>query len=462
MTSQLTLSDKQIDALDVLDDPLVQVVLYGGAKGGGKSYFGCWWMYLKCLQFIKDYNLMPTKNPIPVGFMGRKQSVDFTDTTLETWKAAIPEETYSIRYGDKEIIIQDALKIQYGGFDSAEQIKKFNSAEYAIGFVDQAEEISRDDFGLFRGTLRRKIGDNHPSYKILLTANPAPCWLKDEFILSLGKGCAFVQALPSDNPFLPEGYLETLKESFKHRPELYEAYVNGSWDVIAGENIVIKPSWIEKSINRELAVRKERRVVACDPARYGNDETVIYVLEDGKIIDQMIYGEKSTMETAGYCIALKNKHQAKIIAVDSIGIGAGIVDRLRELREPVKDINSSQKPELEKDQKIYINIRSQMWWEAADKFYHEETSLPSDPILKRQLMNITYAMTSRGAIQVESKEDIKSRMSGQSPDRADAYIMGLYALKYATIKARDFQRTLEPTVKDAYGWNEGRGEHNAY
>ena len=446
-------------ALAALNDPDILALLYGGAKGGGKSVFGCLWMWRKCLQIIKQFNLMPTPFPTPIGFMGRKQSVDFTNTTLETWKQFIPFNTFEIKAGDKEIVILDTLKINYGGFDSSDSVKKFNSAEYAYLFIDQAEEISRDDYGLARGTLRRKIQNTPLDYKVLLTANPADCWLRDDFISGGNKANAFIKALPADNPFLPVSYIDNLKEAFKHRPELIDAYVYGSWDIISGFDLIIKPSWVENSLNREqrLSPISEKVIISCDPARFGDDETVIYVLRGNRIIAQTIYGKKDTMITAGHCVALAQKYGAELIAVDGDGVGGGVVDRIRELKYPVLEINGQKNPDNEKDHARYTNTRSQMWWEGGLKFAEEEVTVPDDKLLQRQLCNCKYEMSSSGKVKAERKDEIKKRSSGKSPDRADAFLMGLFALKHVPGKAKDFNRRQPQRAGNPYGWDENLG-----
>jgi phage terminase large subunit len=450
------LSPKQTLALDTLNDPAIRYVLYGGAKGGGKSVFGCMWVLVNCLDIINRFQLMPRKYPTTVAFMGRKHSVDFNDTTLETWKKIIPEQYYTIRSSDKEIIIRDTVKILYGGFDSEDQVKKFNSAEFGFFFIDQAEEITQDDIALLKGTLRLKVKDTPLDYKGLLTANPAPCWLKDEFITSAKEGNAFIRALPSDNPFLPESYIHTLEEAFQHRPELLEAYLKGSWDLLAGSDLVIKPSWVDDAVGRELPVNYKRRLISCDPARFGNDETVIYVFEETKVIQQMIYGNTSTMETAGHLMRLKNEYMADKIFVES-GMGGGIIDRLREIGcKDVIEVNMASKPTTEIKELKFINRRAEIIWEAGEMFFRKEVCLHDDRTLRSQLTNIKYKQASRGRIQIESKSDIKARTSGKSPDRADAYVLGLHGLQFVEKKEHDFGRMDMPIIDDmaddAYGW----------
>jgi len=414
---------------------------------------------MKCQLLIQRFNLKKQKYPISVGYMGRKRAVDFNDTTLETWKRVIPSHCYILRSHEKEIIIDETVKISYGGFDNEINVQKFQSAEFGYFFIDQAEEVSRDDVALLQGTMRLKINDEELDYKGLFTANPSDCWLVDDFIYTEKNSHSFIQALPSDNPYLPEGYIDDLKEAFAHRPELIEAYVYGSWSSLSGFDLVINKTWIESAVNRDLSfVKSGRKVVACDPARFGDDETVIYVIEDNKIVDQMIYGQKSTMETAGYLVALKNKHKARYVAVDATGLGAGIVDRLRELKIPTLEINSGSRPTVETQQNTYLNLRSQMWWEAADLFAKEQVNIPNDSVLKRQLGSVKYQMNSRGLIQIESKDDIKKRLGGKSPDRADAYVLGLYALKYVTPDKHDFRRGIvRKKVDNKYGWQYHEG-----
>lgn len=99
------LTAKQTIAWDALKHADVKEVLYGGAKGGGKSVFGCLWCFVKALEIVEDCEIAPRQHPIPVGFMGRKRGVDFSNTTLETWKRFIPEYSYEIKGKPAEIII---------------------------------------------------------------------------------------------------------------------------------------------------------------------------------------------------------------------------------------------------------------------------------------------------------------------------------------------------------------------
>jgi len=446
-------SIKQTQALDILDDNSLELLelCYGGAKGGGKSVFLCRWLYLQIDALYKQFKFYfdKLKHPLPVAFMGRKQAKDFRDTTLETWKKFIPHHLYQLKEHDGEIIINN-VKIVFGGLDSQESIKKFNSAEYAIIAIDQAEEINRDDYGMLKGTMRLKIDGHEIPKKLLLTANPADCFLRDDFVYNQNKLLSkkYLQALPSDNPFLSKDYIDNLKDAFKHRPELLEAYLNGDWSVLEGqETKVIRSLWVRDAVNRELRFNPAVKVTVSDIGA-GGDDTVIYDMEGYKIIKTDISGEKDTMKTAGRILIHFNEFKSDLIIVDKCGLGLGVYDRLRELlgerRHLVLGINSAEKPTREEKEVQFANQRDEMWWHAGVLFSDCLTTIPNDEVLIQELCAPTYEIiTSGGKIKVEQKKDIKTRI-GRSTNRADTYIMGLFGQQFAEVK-KNFHRTRQKT-----------------
>lgn len=431
------LSKRQGDAYNAKE----QFILYGGAKGGGKSWFLCVWVFAKCLAI--------PRNKV---FFCRRRSVDFTNTTLETWKKCIPAKAYRINEQKKKIFIYNGSVVDYGGLDDPLLINALNSAEYGNVAIDQAEEIDMDSFASIRGTLRHKVKlDNGqimvPDYQVRLSANPAQCWLKDYFIGNPRQGFRYIKALPTDNPHLPTDYVQNLSEAFQHRPQLLAAYLHGSWDDLAGHDICIQPSAVEKAVERSIMGPVIKRIIVNDPARFGDDENVIYVMAKtthvAYVEEEIILEHKSTMDTAGRLRALRMRVDAQLIAVDVIGIGSGIVDALYDLREPVLAINSSSKPTVETEQKKYYNLRTQMWMMAGDEFDAGRVKLGGDYKLNGQLSSVRFKYTGNGKIQAEGKSDIKKRI-GCSPDRADAFIMGLYALGY--VNTIEHERNMDAGV----------------
>lgn len=119
----------------------------------------------------------------------------------------------------------------------------------------------------------------------------------------------------------------------------------------------------------------------------------------------------------------------------------------------VLDLNSGARPTEETAMVQFYNRRAQMWWDAGELFANEEVHLLPDDKLKRQLCSIKYQTDSKGRIKVEGKDDIKRRLGGDSPDRADTLVMGLHALKFIPTTRHDFRRNvLVQEHQDSYGW----------
>lgn len=385
------------------------------------------------------FGLKPSDNPLHAGWMGRKQAVDFTGTTLATWRRVIPECYYKIKGGSekdpKHILIMDRIAIDFGGLDRSENINKFNSAEYAFFALDQAEETLREEIAVLRGSLRLTVNGCTPDgipvteasggsqgYKELYTANPAQCWLKDEFINNKSDNASFVPALPSDNPYLPADYAKTLTEAFGYRKELLEAYLFGNWSSIEGTSQVILDNWVGRCMgNRNFY---EGRVISCDVARFGDDETVIHVFDGSFLIDVKKMGYSRTTDISDALNDLSRRNFDCPIVVDEVGVGGGVVDELHKMGRHVIGFSSSSKAG---NPDKYYNLRAEAWWSVAELFSRYDIGCTGMyPELRNQLSVPRYDFRN-GKILIESKEEIKSRLN-RSPDDADCYIMGLWAV----------------------------------
>ena len=424
----LTFTPKQLIALQILNQSSVKGLLFGGAKGGGKSVLLCRYCWLYCKTVIDYFNLPIMKNPIPVGFMGRLQGVDFDDTTLETWKQFIPENTYIIREKSKEIVIEKRVKIQYGGLDNKKVVRKFNSAEYGFIALDQAEEIEEDKLTELRLTLRRSIKGVHLPFKELYTANPADCWLKDEFVLGRNKRFIFLPSLPSDNSFLPDSYVPNMEHTLRNRPELLKAYRDGSWDILAGADIIIQDRWVDRADGNKFH-KAPRKIITCDPAAFGDDETVIYCMNNTRIVKKKIYGQKDAVHTANEMEMMGLDFKPSLYVVDSIGVGHGVAAILSSKGLNVLEIVASEAQASGVPEK-FVNRRAEIWWNAGNMFGDNEVELHHDDReLKRQLSVPKYKFKGDKFL-VEGNDVIKKRY-GRSLDRASAYVQGLWALPYA-------------------------------
>lgn len=434
----ITGTKRQGEAFKYLTDDKTRYVMYGGAKGGGKSFLLCLWTLIWCKRLCDLFKLEVTDHPIPLGFIGRKQATDFKKTTLETWKKIIPRQFYEIKKQDNEIwLFGGKCKVFFGGLDSTETINKFNSAELAFFAIDQAEETNREEVSVLRGSLRLTHKGKKPQYKELYTANPGDCWLKEDFIDHDFKDHVYIPALPTDNPHLPDDYIDTLETAFKHSQGLLRAYRDGDWQAIKSTNLLVSMEDLNalKGLVRNSPI--EKKIIVCDPAT-SFDECVIYYMNNYEILDERILvGELDEMKIAGHIAMMAKKHKVVHVGGDSIGLGGGVFARLKEIGEyktmKIKSSEKSLNPQ-------FLNKRAEMAWNFMERVLNKELPFPEDEELRRQLINVTYEVSSsNGMIKITSKDKLKKVLS-RSPDRADAYIMGVYmtdSIKTWEVKKRD-------------------------
>jgi len=104
---------------------------------------------------------------------------------------------------------------------------------------------------------------------------------------------------------------------------------------------------------------------------------------------------------------------------DVIGVGAGVVDRLREIGLPIFGVNVG---ETSSEPDRYMRLRDELWWKAREWFMARDCKIPNDQALISDLVGPTYKPLSSGKLQIESKDDMKKR-GIKSPDVADAFCL---------------------------------------
>lgn len=169
-----------------------------------------------------------------------------------------------------------------------------------------------------------------------------------------------------------------------------------------------------------------------DIARFGGDENVLVKLEDRHVVAVESWRGQDTMQTTGRILNAMTRWKvpAENVHLDVIGIGAGVVDRLREQGHLVDAVNFAEAPVgdwrgvTSRDDK-FKNRRAELYWVAKELLKQKALSIPSKfRRIQVDLTAPTYSWDSAGRIQIEKKEDIKKRL-GRSPDYGDALIYAL-------------------------------------
>jgi hypothetical protein len=171
-------------------------------------------------------------------------------------------------------------------------------------------------------------------------------------------------------------------------------------------------------------------VIGVDPARFGADATVIAVRQGRDIIAIQRHRGDDTMTVVGHVIEAIEEYKPALVVIDEGGLGAGIVDRLKEQRYKIKGINFGNKST---NPIMYGNKRAEMWGKMKD--WLKTASIPLDRFLKTDLISPMMKPDSKGTIFLESKKDMKARGLA-SPDAADA-ICVTFAFPVAHREARE-------------------------
>jgi len=227
---------------------------------------------------------------------------------------------------------------------------------------------------------------------------------------------------------------------------VYTARVIGDFPDIA-DDVLIPYSHLSEAEDRESGASGERWV-ACDVARYGRDRTVILVGEGGTLLHGEVVGRtvmestaaesrrvgvghdprrprfRALTRTAEICCRLRAQYNARGIIVDETGVGAGLVDILKDLREPVKPINFGGSPtdkpadaealayrrQQRRLDTRFVNVKAQLGWALRGAFEEGWIALnrlprPIRDALIAQASLVRYEFDAVGHIRVIDPDD---------------------------------------------------------
>ncbi|HEU0069786.1 MAG TPA: terminase [Alphaproteobacteria bacterium] len=157
-------------------------------------------------------------------------------------------------------------------------------------------------------------------------------------------------------------------------------------------------------------------VLGIDVARYGDDASLILARAGSEIVEAASYRGLDTMQLAGRIAEAIVRLRPDGVMVDGGGVGAGVVDRLRQLGHRVTDVNAGSRA---LDDARHVNLRVEMWAKMRDWLKGGGCLAGTASELADDLAGPDYGFDAKGRLKLESKEDMKSRGLA-SPDWGDA------------------------------------------
>lgn len=185
-----------------------------------------------------------------------------------------------------------------------------------------------------------------------------------------------------------------------------------------GSSQFIGPSVVEAARKRTVPATG-MGVLSVDVARFGDDKTVFgYRCDDHYRVLEKLRGA-DTVQVARRVIHWIKTLGPRATVIDADGIGAGVIDYVRDegYRQDVYEFHGAATPH---DVDMYLNKRAEVWGRMRE--WLATGDIPDDVELADDLTGPEYFFARKGQIQLESKDDMKSR-GLSSPDDGDTLAM---------------------------------------
>lgn len=263
-------------------------------------------------------------------------------------------------------------------------------------------------------------------------------------------------------------WVEDKRRAWGEDSSIWTAKILGQFPTF-DEHATIPYSWVRAAQTRYSEWKEEgmpqvsgRKVIGADIARYGADRTV-FAHRQGDLCSRLeTFRKQDTEVTADVLMQRLDQHN-DLAAVDVIGIGAGVVDKLKHKGYTVRAFNAASRTRAtdKTGEWGFPTLRSASWWnmrEKLDPSTGSQVMLPDDEDLAAELIAPRWSDMIGAKIYVESKDDVKKRI-GRSTDLADAVIMAFWFWSGVVIDDEHdaFYWTDRNVPGGAVDWQENQG-----
>lgn len=425
-----TRNPKQIEAAKAWIDDTVEEIVYGGGKGGGKSYLGASLIFGDALTYPGTHYFIARQELNDL----RKYTIPTINEVFQKWGLNIHDYTtfngqdnfYKLKNGSQVFLISCKE------IPSDKLYERFGSMQMTRGWIEEAGEVAeaaKENLALSIGRWKNDV--YNLKGKLLMTCNPKKGWLKRTFVDPfkahvLEPAKRYIQALVGDNPYLPLEYVEKLKNQKDpvRRARLYE----GDWEYDEDQLALLTDAEITSIFINEGT--PGRKYMTIDPAFMGKDEAVIYIW-NGYIVEYAYVFPKidhdTMVATVDFYLKLHTVERNKTVS-DAAGEGAYLPKFLKGVRgfigasSAIQDVDAYT-PEMEKP--FFNNLRSQCIWEFAQRIKEGKVAFKVDnEVIRNKLIAEleqwkVVALDNDKKTQIISKDEIREIL-GRSTDFSDA------------------------------------------
>jgi phage terminase large subunit len=305
--------------------------------------------------------------------------------------------------------------------ENPDSLQGIHSANVLL-ICDEASSVSNAIFEAAGGSL------STPNSKLVMVGNPTRSegYFYDAFTKLSDRYWTRTVSCEDSSRVTPE-YIEEMEERYGRDSGVFSVRVLGNFAETT-EDTIISNSLVEAAVSRDVDLSETAPIVwGLDIARFGSDKSALCKRQGNHVIEPIkSWAKLDTMALTGAVYAEYTKAQAEDkvpveILCDSIGVGAGCCDRMRELNMPAIDVNTGESASVSGQ---YKNLRAELWHKAKEWFEQLNCRIPRDERLMFELCSPRYTYESTGKIRMETKSEMKKRIGHKgSPDFADSFVL---------------------------------------
>ena len=434
--------EKQITAAKYWIDNITEQILYGGAKGGGKSYLGASLIFGDALIYPGTHYFIARQELIDL----RKYTIPTIQEVFKNWELDLSQyasfdgqyNIYTLYNGSKVFLI--ACK----ELPSDPMYERFGSMQMTRGWIEEAGEVveaAKANLWLSIGRWKNDI--YNLKKKLLITANPKKGWMKREFVDLYDQGLLpknkqYIQAFATDNLYLPEDYISTLRNE-KDKVRRQRLFL-GNWDYDEDQDSMVSYDALSDAFSNTI-IKDNQKYLIIDVARFGGDSTTFNFWNGLELYRIEKFQKQDTEKTKQQArdFAASEHIPYSNIMIDEDGIGGALVDGMIGVRGFV----ANSIPLLTKTQiraKIlrainnfdgalrtnFKNLKSQCAFKLAELINEHKIAF-SVPEYRNEIIEDLTALLrqknidSDGKLQIRPKDEVKEDI-GRSPDIGDPII----------------------------------------
>ena len=219
-----------------------------------------------------------------------------------------------------------------------------------------------------------------------------------------------------DNALVAADFVDQIRATYGEESNAYRIRVLGEF-AVADDDTLIAAEIVDSAMTRDVSgTEQDVMVYGVDVARFGSDRSALCKRRGTVVIEVKSWGGLDLMQLVGAIVNEANIDRPDEICVDTIGLGSGVADRLREMGYNVRDVNVAETSAMNPNAN---RLRDELWLSVRDWLSTRGVKIPNDASLRHELVAPRYTFTSTGKIVVESK-DLMRKRGMRSPDLADA------------------------------------------